>query len=69
VTTKHRRTPQTTPEPPPLTFRGLDLCDGCVAALEERHRLSGLCPACHPRAGSGGLRGTMRETRGRGGNG
>ena len=61
MTTKHRRTPQAAPEPPPLTFRGLDLCDGCGAALEERHRLSGLCPACLPRAGSGGISGGPRR--------
>ena len=46
MTPKGRRTREATPEPPPLTVRGLDLCDGCGAALAERHRLSGLCPAC-----------------------
>jgi len=57
VTTKRRRTPRATPSPPPLAFRGLDLCDRCGAELEEGHRLSGLCPACLPRAGGGSLSG------------
>ncbi len=34
------------PEPPALTFRGLDLCDGCGAKLDPGDRLSGLCRAC-----------------------
>ncbi len=29
-----------------LTFRGLDLCDGCGTRLEPGDRLSGLCPVC-----------------------
>ncbi len=33
-------------EPVALTFRGLDLCDGCGARLNPGDRLSGLCPAC-----------------------
>jgi len=34
------------PEPPALTFRGLDLCDGCGTRLAPGDRLSGLCAAC-----------------------
>jgi predicted amidophosphoribosyltransferase len=30
----------------PLSFRGLDLCDGCGTRLDPKGRLSGLCPAC-----------------------
>ncbi len=33
-------------EPVALTFRGLDLCDGCGVGLHPGDRLSGLCPAC-----------------------
>ncbi len=29
-----------------LTFRGLDLCDGCGIRLEPGERLAGLCPVC-----------------------
>jgi hypothetical protein len=38
--------PVTGPDVLDLTFRGLDLCDGCGARLEPGDRLSGLCPAC-----------------------
>ena len=31
---------------PPLTFKALDLCDGCGAGLEPGERLAGLCVAC-----------------------
>jgi predicted amidophosphoribosyltransferase len=41
-----KRVPVVLPVRPPLTFRGLDLCDGCGAPLEPGDRLSGLCPAC-----------------------
>jgi hypothetical protein len=54
---KRRRTPRVTPSPPPLAFRGLDLCDGCGAELEERHRLAALCSAYLSRARSEGLSG------------
>ncbi len=33
-------------EPATLTFRGLDLCDGCGSRLETWDRLCGLCPVC-----------------------
>jgi len=33
-------------EPVTLTFRGLDLCDGCGARLDAGDGLSGLCPVC-----------------------
>ncbi len=47
----------------PLTFRGLDLCDGCGTRLEPGDRLAGLCPACAD-AGRGIGAGTRK---GRGG--
>jgi predicted RNA-binding Zn-ribbon protein involved in translation (DUF1610 family) len=31
---------------PDLTFRGLDLCDGCGTRLEPREQLAGFCPQC-----------------------
>jgi len=34
------------PARPPLTFRSLDLCDGCGARLDHRRQLAGLCAAC-----------------------
>ena len=37
-------------EPLTLTFRGLELCDGCGARLAPGDRLSGLSPACRRRA-------------------
>lgn len=40
------REPVTCPVTRPLTFKGLDLCDGCGATLDPRDRLSGLCAAC-----------------------
>lgn len=43
---KRKPEPVSTPDTPSLTFRGLDLCDGCGATLEPGDRLSGLCPAC-----------------------
>jgi predicted amidophosphoribosyltransferase len=38
--------PVTGPDVLDLTFRGLDLCDGCGSRLELDDRLWGLCPAC-----------------------
>ena len=38
--------PVSAPDTLPLTFRGLDLCDGCGTRLEPSDRLSGLCQAC-----------------------
>jgi hypothetical protein len=29
-----------------LTYRGLDLCDGCGVPLKPREQIGGLCPAC-----------------------
>jgi hypothetical protein len=34
------------PEALTLTFRGLDLCDGCGTRLDAEDRLWGLCPSC-----------------------
>ena len=34
------------PEALTLTFRGLDLCDGCGTRLDPGDRLTGLCGAC-----------------------
>ena len=45
---------------PELTYRGLDFCDGCGAALVPVDRLSGLCPKCRPPA-----RGSSRAKSGR----
>ncbi len=39
-------TPVSALETLPLTFRGLDLCDGCGTRLAPGDRLSGLCPTC-----------------------
>jgi hypothetical protein len=48
---KRKRGPTTThpaavPAPFPLTFQGLDLCDGCGTRLAPGGRLTGLCSAC-----------------------
>ncbi len=43
---KRTRGPVTTPGALVLTFRGLDLCDGCGTRLDPKERLWGLCPAC-----------------------
>ncbi len=36
----------TPPTDAPLTFRAMDLCDGCGIRLEPGYRLCGLCAAC-----------------------
>jgi hypothetical protein len=42
-TTRH---PEPEPAPFPLTFHGLDVCDGCGTRLAPGGRLTGLCAAC-----------------------
>ncbi len=37
----------TDPDTPTLTFRGLDLCDGCGTRLELEDQLWRLYPSCH----------------------
>ncbi len=36
----------TPPPEAPLTFRGMDRCDGCGAPLAPGYRLAGMCEAC-----------------------
>jgi hypothetical protein len=43
---KRRPDPMTSPDPPPSTFKALDLCDGAGTRLAPGDRLSGLCPTC-----------------------
>jgi hypothetical protein len=38
--------PEPVPAPLPLTFHGLDVCDGCGTRLAPGGRLTGLYPAC-----------------------
>jgi hypothetical protein len=40
-------------EPMVLTFRGLDLCDGCGTRLDPGDRLAGLCRTCQEPKGAG----------------
>ena len=36
-------------EAPPLTYRGLNLCDGCGIELAPGEQIAGLCPGCTQR--------------------
>ncbi len=36
----------TAPKDAPLTFRGMDSCDGCGVRLEPGYRLCGMCATC-----------------------
>jgi hypothetical protein len=41
-----RKATRTEPEPPPLVYRGLNVCDCCGGTLTPRETLAGICATC-----------------------